>query len=99
MSEDDTERTTGEHDTATAELDRTVSIDRNEQPSDVVVMAVAAETGHDPLELPPLSDTVDPAGLNDLFDSAGVPDSVLVSMTYAGYDVRVSRQTVRLCKQ
>lgn len=99
MSEDNTDRTTSEHDTATAELERTVSIGRNEQPSDVVVMAVAAETGRDPLELPPLSDTVDPAGLNSLFDSAGVPDSVLVSMTYAGYDVRISRRTVHLCKR
>ena len=60
--------------------------------SQTVVLAVAEATGDDPLELPPLYDTIDPDALNKLFDSStggAVGRSGRVEFAYAGCDVSV----------
>ena len=60
--------------------------------SQTVVLAVADATGDDPMELPPLYDTVDPDALNELFDPStggAVGRSGRVEFTYAGCDVTV----------
>lgn len=55
-------------------------------PSDVVVKAVAEAASVDPMELPPLSDVVDPDALDALFQEQGPSH---VSFGYSGYDVEL----------
>lgn len=59
-----------------------------------VVRAVAAEEGVDPLDLPPLSDVVDPDALDRLFDpsrcgTATEDGTCEVWFSYAGWEVHV----------
>jgi hypothetical protein len=63
-------------------------------PGVAVVEAVAAATDRDPLELPPLSEVIDPDALEGLLDpDAGVDDAksnlVQVSFEYAGVVVLI----------
>ena len=55
-----------------------------------VVSAVADAAGTDPLELPPLSNVIDPEALNDLVDCGRNSALRSISFEYAGYDVVVS---------
>ena len=55
-----------------------------------VVSAVADAAGADPLELPPLSNAINPEALNDLIGAGRSPSLESVSFEYAGYDVVVS---------
>ena len=55
-----------------------------------VVSAVADATGTDPLELPPLSNVINPEALNDLIGTGRSSSLQSVSFEYAGYDVVVS---------
>ena len=60
--------------------------------SQTVVLAVAEATGEDPIELPPLYDTVDPDALNELFDSDAPGAERVdghVEFAYADCDVTV----------
>lgn len=52
-----------------------------------IVRQVASAMNHDPLELPPLYESVDPDGLERLVDSMADGE---VSFTYAGHQVTVS---------
>lgn len=52
-----------------------------------VVHAVAATTGHDPLDLPPLYDVVDPDALDSLIPPGG---GCSLSFRFAGTRVRVT---------
>jgi len=55
-----------------------------------VLETVAAAERGDPVDLPPLSDTVDPEALNDLFrERAGERASPTVTFEYCGYEVTV----------
>ncbi|QPV62522.1 hypothetical protein I7X12_17590 [Halosimplex litoreum] len=55
-----------------------------------VLETVAAAERVDPVDLPPLSDTVDPEALNDLFRPAAVGrGSPRVAFEYCGYEVTV----------
>ncbi|NHN48422.1 hypothetical protein G9464_12575 [Halostella sp. JP-L12] len=71
----------------------TTELAADSQPvSQTVVLAVAEATGDDPLELPPLFDTIDPDALNKLFDSSAFGADGRegqVEFTYAGCDVTV----------
>lgn len=55
-----------------------------------VVSAVADATDTDPLELPPLSNAINPEALNDLVSAERSPGLESISFAYAGYDVVVS---------
>jgi hypothetical protein len=56
-----------------------------------VLETVAAAERVDPVDLPPLSDTVDPEALNDLIrERAGERASATVAFEYYGYEVTVS---------
>ena len=60
--------------------------------SQTVVLAVAEATGEDPMELPPLYDTVDPDALNNLFEDRIDGAERLggnFEFAYAGCDVTV----------
>lgn len=73
------------------------SIAASDRPSEAVITAVAAETGRDPLELPQLYAAVDPDALDALFeDSRGGTGEIVVSLTYAGYTVRVTGDIIEL---
>lgn len=63
-----------------------------------VVEAVAAVSGRDATDLPPLYESVDADALNTLFDPAGVDSDrpMSVSFTYVGYGVRVDRDGVEV---
>lgn len=60
-----------------------------------VAEAVADATDRDQIDLEPLQYTVDAAALDRLFDDADV-DELVVSFSYEGVQVRVSRQTVEV---
>lgn len=75
---------------------RTHEIEPSQRPSDAVVMAVAAESGRDPLELPPLCEAIDPEALDALVDRDGGRGDPAVATTYADYHVRVDRERVHL---
>ncbi|MDG5761945.1 hypothetical protein QA600_21725 [Natronococcus sp. A-GB1] len=55
-----------------------------------VVSAVADAAGTDPLELPPLSNVINPEALNDLVGAEKSSGLESISFEYAGYDVVVS---------
>ena len=55
-----------------------------------VVSAIADAAGTDPLELPPLSNAIDPEALNDLVDFERDSGLESISFEYVGYDVVVS---------
>ncbi|WP_083909356.1 HalOD1 output domain-containing protein [Natronococcus amylolyticus] len=55
-----------------------------------VVSAVADAAGTDPLELPALSNAINPEALNDLVGAERSSSLQSVSFEYAGYDVVVS---------
>lgn len=52
-----------------------------------VVQQVASAMNHDPLELPPLYESIDPDGLEQLVDTMADGE---VSFTYVGHQVTVS---------
>ena len=55
-----------------------------------VINAVSAVTGTDPVELPPLYETIDPDALNSLFEARDrTGSSPRVEFTYNGFDVTV----------
>lgn len=58
-----------------------------------VVELVAAETGKDPLELPPLSTVVDPEALDRLFTDEAPPEAS-VRFEFAGCHVSVTADGV-----
>ncbi len=65
--------------------------------TDAIVTATAAVTGRAPGELPLLLDTVDPEGLNRLFDSAnGDESSLRVGFEYAGCHIVIEHEEVRV---
>lgn len=51
-----------------------------------VILAVAETTGTDPLDLPPLYDTIDSDALDTLADDM---TTGTISFTYVGYDITV----------
>jgi hypothetical protein len=55
-----------------------------------VVSAVADAAGTDSLELPPLSNAINPEALNDLVGAGRSPGLESISFEYAGYNVVVS---------
>ena len=66
-------------------------------PSERVVRAVSRATGHDPLELPPLFESIDPDALDA---SIGAMADGEISFRFAGHDVTVdSDGTVDLSEQ
>jgi len=57
-----------------------------------ILEAVANAERTTPVDLPPLSEAVDPAALNALLDSDGDGRAPLrVSLNYAGYEITVGR--------
>lgn len=64
------------------------SVDDDVSPSEKVVKAVAAKTGTDPLELPPLYETIDPDALDALVESSG-ERSLQLEFQFAGRHVVV----------
>lgn len=63
--------------------------DDSQGPSIAVVEAVAATTGRDPMDLPPLQHQLDADALDSLLTSAGPGTSVSVSFEYDGVDVTI----------
>lgn len=65
--------------------------------TDAIITATATATGRAPGELPLLLDTVDPDGLNRLFDGAnGDESSLRVGFDYAGCHVVIEHEEVRV---
>ena len=60
-------------------------------PTEKVVTEIAGQEDVSPLDLPPLHDVVDPAGLDQLFTPTGDAARMrgTVSFQYSGYDVTV----------
>jgi hypothetical protein len=67
----------------------------DENLTDAIVTATAAATGQPPGELPLLFETVDPEGLNRLFDSAD-ESSLRVGFEYAGCHIVIEHEEVRV---
>lgn len=63
-------------------------MDLTATPATRVVTAVAAAADTDPVDLPPLYDTLDPEALNTLINSSE-SGSVLLTFSYTGYRVTV----------
>jgi len=66
--------------------------DEDESFSEAVIRSVSAVRGVDPTELPPLYDTIDPDGLDELFGPTVQGKSrsgARVQFTYAGCEVTV----------
>lgn len=63
---------------------------RETTPIIAVVSAVADAAGTDPLELPPLSNAINPEAVNDLVDCRQSSGLESISFEYAEYDVVVS---------
>lgn len=63
-------------------------MDSTATPATRVVTAVAGAADTDPIDLPPLYDTIDPEALNTLIKSAE-NGSVLLTFSYTGYTVIV----------
>lgn len=57
-----------------------------ETATEQVIRTVAETTGTDPLELPPLYDTIDPDGLDALIEDM---TTGTISFTYTGRDITV----------
>lgn len=64
------------------------SVDDDVSPSEKVIQEVAAKTGTDPLELPPLYETIDPDALDALVESSG-ESGLQVEFQYADRHVVV----------
>lgn len=64
------------------------------QVSEAVVRAVATVSGHSPLDLPPLQESVDVDALDLLFASS--TDIEALRFTYAGHDVLVEPARVHV---
>ena len=81
--------------------DRQYDIDSSSNPADAVVGAIAAVTDTEPLELPPMYETIDPEALNLLFarrtDDPDAPEKVL-SFSMNGWNVFVRDDgRIRIC--
>ncbi|QRV17800.1 hypothetical protein JMJ58_22475 (plasmid) [Haloterrigena salifodinae] len=63
--------------------------DTDNTPVYAVVSAVAEAEGVDPVDLPPLYETIDPEALNDLLSSRDDSTVATVEFEYAGYAVTV----------
>ncbi|MFC6764323.1 HalOD1 output domain-containing protein [Natrinema soli] len=68
--------------------------DTNKTPVNAVIEAVAEETDSDPLDLPPLYETIEPDALNTLFNSSETSSQVLFQ--YAGFEVVVQGSEVEV---
>jgi hypothetical protein len=66
------------------------SLNQKMTPVVAVVSVVADAAGTDPLELPPLSNAINPEALNDLVGAGRRSGLESVSFEYAGYDIVVS---------
>ncbi|WP_083898756.1 HalOD1 output domain-containing protein [Natronococcus jeotgali] len=66
------------------------SLNQEMTPVVAVVSAVADAAGMDPLELPPLSNAINPEALNDLVSSGRSSGLESISFAYTGYNVVVS---------
>ncbi|WP_126664425.1 HalOD1 output domain-containing protein [Haloterrigena salifodinae] len=64
--------------------------DTENTPVYAVASAVAEAEGVDPVDLPPLYETIDPEALNDLLSSRDDSTVATVEFEYAGYAVTVS---------
>lgn len=73
----------------------TKSVENNkETPVTAVIEAVAEATESDPLDLPPLYESVDSDALNTLFN--GSETSVQVVFQYAGFEVVIQDREVEV---
>lgn len=91
METDDTAEIRPVPDSETGAYQATFDIDR-EDPSTVVVTAISAISGADPLDLEPLNERLDPDCLDGLFRSKqdGTPrGDGGVTFPFAGFDVTV----------
>lgn len=61
-----------------------------------IVEGIAEAESVDPLELPPLGETIDTDALQTVVDST---ETVRVEFEYAGYDIRVTDGTVSFEKE
>lgn len=69
----------------------TVHPSQQTSPSEAVIYRVAEQQDVDPVELPPLYESIDPDALDSLVQSSAASDSQLeVEFTYAGHDVTVT---------
>ncbi|WP_276255820.1 HalOD1 output domain-containing protein [Halomontanus rarus] len=68
-------------------------------PVSAVVRAVADLNECDPLELPPLIDSIDPDVLNQLFPSETASSVDRLVFSYCGYEVTVGQTEIRLRSQ
>ena len=81
-------------------VDREYQRESDESPSEVVINAVAAAAGVDPIELPPLYEFVDPDALNTLFERhTGTEDAeALLSFKMQTWNVFVRADgKIRVC--
>ncbi|OVE83836.1 HalOD1 output domain-containing protein [Natronolimnobius baerhuensis] len=57
--------------------------------TEAVIDAVATATGTDPIELPPLYDSIDPDALNTLFDRQREGAGLEMAFFYADYHIAI----------
>jgi hypothetical protein len=69
--------------------DRTTSVASAGEPVSIsIVYRIAARLGREPTDIPPLAESVDPDGIDAIFDGSGNEDTVL-TFSHAGCDVEV----------
>ena len=67
----------------------------SDPPSIALIEAIASATGRDPLDMPPLSEEVDPDALDALVTTGnGSPGTVEVTFTYDGTEVHLDSKGV-----
>lgn len=69
--------------------------DDPERTSEEVVSVVSAVDGTDPMDLPPLAETIDPDALDALFDRENAADRRL-TFYYYSYRITVTADTIRI---
>lgn len=63
-----------------------------------VVQQLAERTGHDPVALPPISDTVDPEALDRLVQTGADGDGTFsIQFSYAGHQIEVDSDGAIRC--
>jgi len=65
-----------------------------EQPTEAAYTAVADATDTDPLDLPPIADSVDPGALDSLVEQQGEDGDVCCTFEYAGCTVELTADAV-----
>lgn len=63
--------------------------------SDGVISVVSAVDDTDPMDLPPLAESIDPDALDALFDRDDIPDRRL-TFSYCSYRITVTADAIRL---